>query len=167
MKNGKKFTRLFLMFGVLLTLCTSTFAAPATEWPVDIHVMTMEERAEMQDQTGDKVTIGTAYLSKNNTSGTNGNICSPFTAEKTGMAFVLINAPGATDYNVQLYVGKPGEGERVSNYATVDVNNGVYFTVLTIGAEYYIKISSSTLVTNGCTATYEAIAFDVAAENVN
>ena len=80
------------MFGVLLTLCTSTFAAPATEWPVDIHVMTMEERAEMQDQAGDKVTIGTAYLSKNNTSGTNGNICSPFTAEKTGMAFVLINA---------------------------------------------------------------------------
>lgn len=38
---------------------------------------------------------------------------------------------------------------------------------LGIGAEYYIKISSSTLVTNGCTATYEAIAFDVAAENVN
>lgn len=147
-----------------IVLCGSAFAADAAEYPVEIHVMTLEERNELFDQSVEEVTAGAAYLSHNNQSGTNGSICAPFTADRTGMAFVLTSAPGAIDYNVQLYVGKPGEGERVSNYATVEVNNGVYFTNLTVGQEYYYKISSSTLVTNGCTAIYSMVAFDVPSE---
>lgn len=158
--------RILKAVGCILTLCfmlifsNNSLAVDLKDWSVDINVMTIQQRDEMQSQAGDNVTTANAYLTKNNQNGTNGSICSPFVAEKNGMVFILVNAPGATNYNVQLYEGKAGQGKAVSNYATTDVNNGVYFTGLTIGKEYYIKISSSTLVTSGCTATYETIAFD-------
>lgn len=75
------------------------------------------------------------------------------------MAFVVKSAPGALNYNVQLYAGVPGAGERASNYATIEVNNGVYFSGLTVGQSYYMKISSNTLPTAGCTAIYAMLMF--------
>ena len=129
-------------------------------WSVQINNMTKEQREEMQNKTGNKVSIANAYLSKNNQDGTSGSVCSQFTADKTGFAFVITNAPGASNYNVKLYEGKIGKGKAVSNFAVSDINNGVYFTGLTVGKEYYVKISSSTLITSGCTATYETITFD-------
>ena len=150
---------------MMMAMAGSAFAAEAQEYPVDIHVMTIEERNELFYQSGREPAVGTAYLSRNNESGTNGAVCAPFTADRTGMAFVLTSAPGAENYNVQLYVGEIGNGERVSDYATAEVNNGVYFTGLEIGESYYFKISSSTLVTSGCTAVYEMLAFDAPAQN--
>lgn len=128
-------------------------------YPIEIHVMTMEERNAFEQQSEYAPVIGTAYLAQNNAAGTNGNICAPFTAEKENVALVLVSVPGADNYNVQLYMGMPGEGESVSNYATVDVNNGVYFSGLTEGQAYYFKVSSNTLPTTGCTARYSMIQY--------
>lgn len=75
------------------------------------------------------------------------------------MAFVITSVPGASNYNVQLYTGTPGDGERVSNYAAVVVNNGVYFTGLTVGEVYCLKLSSNTLTTNSCTAVYSMFTY--------
>lgn len=137
----------------------SVAAVESPEFPVKIHTMTLAERAAFETQPEYTPTIGSAYLSKNNESGTNGSVCAPFTASKTSMAVVVNNAPGAINYNVQLYAGVPGEGERVSNYATVNVNNGVYFTGLTLGTVYYLKLSSNILSTDSCTAVYSMFTY--------
>lgn len=160
MKRIKKLSTIVLTVCMMFTLFSvGSLAAAETEYPIEIHVMTMDERNDLMNQEGREVIIGGAYLSQNNVSGTNGSICAPFTADMTNMAFVLTSAPGATDYNVQLYAGAIGKGEYVSNYATVGVNNGVYFTGLTIGQEYYLKVSSNTLITSGCTAVYSMVTY--------
>ena len=142
-----------------LALCVCALAAvsaaDAEGYPASIRVMTQEERDDFEKQSAAaQYAPATAYLPKNNPGGTNGNICAPFQAESDCAAFVLISAPGAASYNVQLYAGAPGAGERVSDYAVVGVNNGVFFSGLTVGQDYYIKISSDTLAANGCTALY-------------
>ena len=129
------------------------------DYPVEIHVMTEDERSAFEQQTEHTPINGTAFLARNNAAGTNGNICASFTAELENVAIVLVSVPGATDYNIQLYEGAPGEGIRVSNYATVGVNNGAYFSGLTKGQEYYFKVSSNTLPTSGCTARYTMIQY--------
>jgi hypothetical protein len=129
------------------------------DYPVEIHVMTEDERSAFEQQTEHTPVNGTAFLARNNAAGTNGNICASFTAELENVAIVLVSVPGATDYNIQLYEGAPGEGIRVSNYATVGVNNGAYFSGLTKGQEYYFKVSSNTLPTSGCTARYTMIQY--------
>lgn len=160
MKRVKNVTTLFLAVCTLLTFFSvNANAANGTEYPVKIHTMTMEERNAFEPQTGYTPAAGTAYLSQNNESGTNGSVCAVFNADKANMAFVITSAPGATNYNVQLYTGTPGEGVRVSNYAAVVVNNGVYFTGLTIGQIYYLQVSSNTLVTTGCTAVYSMFTY--------
>lgn len=153
-KSVSLITTLCLMYG----FCASASAINSNEWAISINNMTTKQRQDIENNYN--TIVSNAYLSKNNQDGTNGNICSPFTAEKTGFAFLVTNASGAVNYNVQLYEGKAGEGKAVSNYAVSDINNGVYFTGLTKGKEYYVKISSSTLTTNGCTATYETAYFD-------
>ncbi len=160
MKKTRKIASLTLAMCLMFTLCNNALAVNSDKWDTQINIMTSEQREEMQNQSKNNIKTANAYLSKNNQDGTNGNICSEFIADKTSIAFVLTNAPGATNYNIQLYEGKAGEGKIVSNYATVNVNDGVYFTGLTIGKEYYMKISSSTLSTNGCTATYETVSFN-------
>lgn len=132
---------------------TGTLSAAAAPWPVDLHSITPSQREELRGQGS----IGTAYLSQNNHTGTNGSLCAPFTAQNTSAFFVLTAAPGAANYNVQLYEGTPGQGKAVSNYAVSPVDGGVCFTGLTPGREYYMKISSSTLVASGCTACYQLI----------
>lgn len=131
-----------------------------TEFPVKIHTMTVEERNKFESQTKYTPTVSTAYLSKNNSSETSGSVCAAFSGDKANMAFVMTSVPGATNYNVQLYEGLPGEGVRVSDYAAVEVNSGVYFTGLTVGQSYYLKLSSNTLTTDSCTAVYSMFTFD-------
>jgi len=128
-------------------------------YPVRIHVMTQADRQAFEMQKTFETEKSTAFLAKNNAAGTNGNVCAAFTAQAESAAIVLTSVPGASDYNVQLYEGKPGEGERVSDYATVDVNNGAYFWGLTKGHEYYFKVSSSTLPADGCTALYSLVQY--------
>lgn len=136
---------------------TDTFWARSSgvEYPVKLHVLTEKERPgfdyEWKYYANSK---SSAYLSKNNPTGTNGVSCASFTARRTSAVFLLTSAPGAENYNIQLYRGPLGEGERVSDYTKVAVNNGVYFLGLTVGESYYVKISSSTLKTDGCTAIY-------------
>lgn len=130
-------------------------AADVEGYPAAIRVMTAQERDDFEKQSAElQCAPATAYLPKNNPDGTNGNVCAPFQAESDSIAFVLTSAPGAASYNVQLYAGVPGEGERASDYAVAGVNNGVIFSGLTAGQDYYIKISSDTLATSGCTALY-------------
>lgn len=156
MKKMQKLLALVLCVCALTALPgVSASAADAEEYPASIRVMTQEERSDFEKQSADaQYAPATAYLPKNSPSGTNGNICAPFQAESDCVAFVLTSAPGAASYNVQLYVGAPAAGERVSDYAVVGVNNGVFFSGLTAGQDYYIKISSDTLATDGCTALY-------------
>lgn len=130
------------------------------DFPVKLHIMDIEERSRFAlcEASGkdDYYTVekGTAFLSKNNAAGSNGNVCAAFTATWPSAQFVLTGAPGAADYNIQLYRGPVGRGERVSDYDKVGVNNGVYLLGLVPGEEYYFKISSNTLAAGGATATY-------------
>ena len=162
MKTRKK------VLSLILTLCTliSMFAMPAMaadteEFPVKVHVMTRAETAaRFAVSTHSLSGNGTAFLPKNNSTGTNGNPCAPFTADTTNGAFVITNAPGATSYNVQLYAGTPGSGYRVATYTPkIPINNGASFYTLTIGQNYYFMISSDDVGASGCTATYSYYTF--------
>lgn len=133
---------------------------PKAEYPVQIHVMTPQERDAFSKQTAYIPTEGHAFLTQNNAAGTNGTICAPFQADKANMSFVLTSAPGTADYNIQLYAGTPGQGVPASSYAAVCVNNGVYFSGLTEGQNYYFKISSNTVPSGGCTAVYAMLGTD-------
>ena len=150
MKNPKKI--LMPLAGALCLSATLT-SAMAAAFPVTIHALCSSQREELEERGQ----VGTAYLAQNNETGTNGSLCAPFTARSTGAAFALASAPGAENYNVQLYQGAPGKGKAASTYTVSPADGGVLFTGLQPGKTYYMKISSSTLRSSGCTATYELL----------
>ena len=136
---------------------TSENDAEHTAYSVKTHAMTAEERDALDAQTDPAPAAGTAFLPKSGTGSTSGNICAPFTAKASDIAFVVYSAPGATDYNVRLCAGEPGAGKWASNAVTVKVNDGVRFSGLTVGQTYYMEVSSDTLSTAGCTAFYTMV----------
>ena len=136
---------------------TSENDAEHTAYSVKTHAMTAEERDALDAQTDPAPAAGTAFLPKSGTGSTSGNICAPFTAKASDIAFVVYSAPGATDYNVRLCAGEPGAGKWASNAVTVKVNDGVCFSGLTVGQTYYMEVSSDTLSTAGCTAFYTMV----------
>lgn len=150
MKNPKK---ILLPLAGALCLSATLSSALAAAFPVTLHNLTPSQREALRGQGQ----VGTAYLSQNNETGTNGSLCAPFTAQAASAVFVLTTAPGAENYNVQLYQGMPGEGKAASDYTVSLVNGGVCFTGLEPGKTYYMKISSSTLRSSGCTVTYELL----------
>lgn len=150
MKNPKK---ILLPLAGALCLSATLSSALAAAFPVTLHNLTPSQREALRGQGQ----VGTAYLSQNNETGTNGSLCAPFTAQAASSVFVLTTAPGAENYNVQLYQGMPGEGKAASDYTVSPVNGGVCFTGLEPGKTYYMKISSSTLRSSGCTVTYELL----------
>lgn len=150
MKNPKK---ILLPLAGALCLSATLSSALAATFPVTLHNLTPSQREALRGQGQ----VGTAYLSQNNETGTNGSLCAPFTAQAASAVFVLTTAPGAENYNVQLYQGMPGEGKAASDYTVSPVNGGVCFTGLEPGKTYYMKISSSTLRSSGCTVTYKLL----------
>lgn len=134
---------------------TSENDAEHTAYSVKTHAMTAEERDALDAQTDPAPAAGTAFLPRSGNGSTSGNICAPFTAKASDVAFVLYSAPGAANYNVRLCVGEPGFGEWASSSVTAAVNSGVRFSGLTIGQAYYMEVSSDTLSTAGCTALYK------------
>ena len=134
---------------------TSENDAEHTAYSVKTHAMTAEERDALDAQTEPAPAVGTAFLPRSSRDGASGNACAPFTAKTADVAFVLYNAPGATDYNVRLCAGEPGAGKWASKAVTVKVNDGVRFSGLTVGQAYYMEVSSDTLSTAGCTALYK------------
>ena len=150
MKNPKK---ILLPLAGALCLSATLSSALAAAFPVTLYNLTSSQREALRGQGQ----VGTAYLSQNNETGTNGSLCAPFTAQAASAVFVLTTAPGAENYNVQLYQGMPGEGKAASDYTVSPVDGGVCFTGLEPGKTYYMKISSSTLRSSGCTATYELL----------
>ena len=150
MKNPKK---ILLPLAGALCLSATLSSALAAAFPVTLHNLTPSQREALRGQGQ----VGTAYLSQNNETGTNGSLWAPFTAQAASSVFVLTTAPGAENYNVQLYQGMPGEGKAASDYTVSPVNGGVCFTGLEPGKTYYMKISSSTLRSSGCTVTYELL----------
>ena len=150
MKNPKK---ILLPLAGALCLSATLSSALAAAFPVTLHNLTPSQREALRGQGQ----VGTAYLSQNNETGTNGSLCAPFTAQAASAVFVLTTAPGAENYNVQRYQGMPGEGKAASDYTVSPVNGGVCFTGLEPGKTYYMKISSSTLRPSGCTVTYELL----------
>lgn len=150
MKNPKK---ILLPLAGALCLSATLSSALAAAFPVTLHNLTPSQREALRGQGQ----VGTAYLSQNNETGTNGSLCAPFTAQAASAVFVLTTVPGAENYNVQLYQGMPGEGKAASDYTVSPVNGGVCFTGLEPGKTYYMKISSSTLRSSGCTVTYELL----------
>ena len=131
--------------------------AEHTAYSVKTHAMTAEERDALDAQTDPAPAAGTAFLPRSGNGSASGNICAPFTAKASDIAFVLYSAPGATDYNVRLCVGEPGAGKWASNAVTVKVNDGVRFSGLTVGQAYYMEVSSDSLSTAGCTAFYTMV----------
>ncbi len=134
---------------------TSENDAEHTAYSVKTHAMTAEERDALDAQTDPAPAAGTAFLPRSGNGSTSGNICAPFTAKASDVAFVLYSAPGAANYNVRLCVGEPDSGEWASSSVTAAVNSGVRFSGLTIGQAYYMEVSSDTLSTAGCTALYK------------
>ena len=134
---------------------TSENDAEHTAYSVKTHAMTAEERDALDAQTDPAPAAGTAFLPRSGNGSTSGNICAPFTAKASDIAFVMYSAPGAANYNVRLCVGEPGSGEWASSSVTAAVNSGVRFSGLTIGQAYYMEVSSDTLSTAGCTALYK------------
>lgn len=134
---------------------TSENDAEHTAYSVKTHAMTAEERDALDAQTDPAPAAGTAFLPRSGNGSTSGNICAPFTAKASDVAFVLYSAPGAANYNVRLCVGEPGSGEWASSSVTAAVNSGVRFSGLTVGQAYYMEVSSDTLSTAGCTALYK------------
>lgn len=134
-------------------LCSSAFAAEPVKPTISSGILTAQETAEIF-ATQSEIT-STAYLPKNNGNGTNGNPAVQFVAEGNTVVFRITNAPGATDYNAQLYAGTPGSGYRVEQYyENVPINNAVACVTLIPGQSYYYVISSNSLITSGCTASY-------------
>ena len=133
---------------------TSENDAEHTAYSVTTHAMTAEERDALDAQTDPAPAAGTAFLPRSGNGSTSGNICAPFTAKASDIAFVMYSAPGAANYNVRLCVGEPGSGEWASSSVTAAVNSGVRFSGLTIGQSYYMEVSSDTLSSAGCTAFY-------------
>lgn len=131
--------------------------AEHTAYSVKIHAMTAEERNALDAQTDPAPAAGTAFLPRSGNGSTSGNICAPFTAKASDIAFVMYSAPGAANYNVRLCVGEPGSGEWASSSVTAAVNSGVRFSGLTIGQSYYMEVSSDTLSSAGCTAFYTMV----------
>ena len=131
--------------------------AEHTAYSVTTHAMTAEERDALDAQTDPAPAAGTAFLPRSGNGSTSGNICAPFTAKASDIAFVMYSAPGAANYNVRLCVGEPGFGEWVSSSVTAAVNSGVRFSGLTIGQSYYMEVSSDTLSSAGCTAFYTMV----------
>ena len=109
MKNPKK---ILLPLAGALCLSATLSSALAAAFPVTLHNLTPSQREALRGQGQ----VGTAYLSQNNETGTNGSLCAPFTAQAASAVFVLTTAPGAENYNVQLYQGMPGEGKAASDY---------------------------------------------------
>ena len=134
---------------------TSENDAEHTAYSVKTHAMTAKERSALDAQTDPAPAAGTAFLPRSGNGSTSGNICAPFTAKASDIAFVMYSAPGAANYNVRLCVGEPGSGEWASSSVTAAVNSGVRFSGLTIGQSYYMEVSSDTLSTAGCTALYK------------
>ena len=129
--------------------------AAGSAYSVKVYAMTAEERDALDAQTDPAPAAGTAFLPRSGNGSTSGNICAPFTAKASDIAFVMYSAPGAANYNVRLCVGEPGSGEWASSSVTAAVNSGVRFSGLTIGQAYYMEVSSDTLSTAGCTALYK------------
>ena len=134
---------------------TSENDAEHTAYSVKTHAMTAEERDALDAQTDPAPAAGTAFLPRSGNGSTSGNICAPFTAKASDIAFVMYSAPGAANYNVRLCAGEPGAGKWASKAVTVKVNDGVCFSGLTVGQAYYMEVSSDTLSTAGCTALYK------------
>jgi hypothetical protein len=163
MKKTKMLLSLLLAVSLVLsTFCISAFASNIDAPTVNGYILSAEETAELID-SGLRSRIsqtGTAYLPLGNNAGTNGNPAAAFVADSTNVSFAIITAPGATDYNVQLYAGVPGSGYKVSQYySRVPINQGVALNNLVVGQNYYFMISSNSLTTNGCTATYTLSTF--------
>ena len=131
--------------------------AEHTAYSVKTHAMTAGERDALDAQTDPAPAAGTAFLPKSGNGSTSGNICAPFTAKASDIAFVVYSAPGAANYNVRLCVGEPGSGEWASSSVTAAVNSGVRFSGLTVGQSYYMEVSSDTLSSAGCTAFYTMV----------
>ena len=121
MKNPKK---ILLPLAGALCLSATLSSALAAAFPVTLHNLTPSQREALRGQGQ----VGTAYLSQNNETGTNGSLCAPFTAQAASAVFVLAAAPGAESYNVQLYQGKAA-----SDYTVSPVDSGVCFTGLEPG----------------------------------
>lgn len=161
MKRIRKLASALLAMSMVLTVLAvgASATTPNDEvetYPVKVRVLTQEETATMFSRALGQYVTGTAYLPKNNATGTNGNPCAPFVAEGTEVTFYITSAAGATSYNVQLYAGEPGTGYPVSTYTPqVPINNGAAFSDLTLGQKYYFMISSDDLVTASCTAYYK------------
>jgi len=136
---------------------TSENDAEHTAYSVKTHAMTAEERDALDAQTDPAPAAGTAFLPRSGNGSTSGNICAPFTAKASDIAFVMYSVPGAANYNVRLCVGEPGSGEWASSSVTAAVNSGVRFSGLTIGQSYYMEVSSDTLSSAGCTAFYTMV----------
>lgn len=154
MKKLKKIIAVVLAISISIGILTMTASATEADPEITAHLMSEEETIHLLYRTRMAET-GTVCLVHTNDMGTNGNPCGAFTADKTNVSFAIeMGVPGATNYNVQLYVGELGNGFKAADYATVPIGLGVTFRNLAVGKDYYFVVSSITVSGQGATATY-------------
>lgn len=154
MKKLKRIIAVVLAISISIGILTMTVSAAEADPEITAHLMSEEETIQLLYRTRMAET-GTVYLPRNNATGTNGNPCGAFTADKTNVSFAIkAGVPGATNFNVQLYVGELGNGFKAADYARVPIGLGVTFYDLVVGKDYYFVVSSDTVSGQGATATY-------------
>lgn len=121
MKKIKKVIAVLLAISISFGVLAMTASAAEPD-PVIVPYLLSEEETNQLVNRARMSETGTVYLPRNNATGTNGNACGEFNADGTGVTF-LINrgVAGATNFNVQLYVGKIGAGYKAAEYECVSV----------------------------------------------
>lgn len=152
----KKLFSSLLAAVMLVSLCTSAFAADHVDKYVVGHVLTEEETAEFwrehNTSLAAELPLSSTVRLPVNVDGHQGNGCGYFTAESENICFVITNAPGAESYNV--YLADSHNNAVSEYYRKVPINNPVAFRDLIIGEEYHFVVSSNDL-SKACTANYE------------
>jgi len=162
----KKFLSIALVLVMSLSLVTVAIATNGDDvlednLPVS-RVITQAEFDELTGLSNSRLSrTGIAcYIPYNTGSGTSGVYCAEFTADTTNMAFTLTSLGGGSKYHAQLYtVSSSGSYSAVNSYAQYSFGSGFTQGNLVVGTKYAIKISSTTVPSEGCNGTYNLTTF--------
>lgn len=96
------------------------------------------------------------YIPYNDGSGTSGQIAATFTAETSTVAFVLTSLGGGSNYAAALWKDNGSlPPSLVADYGEYGFGTGFVQSGLTVGQNYFIKISSQTVPSPGVNGRYE------------
>ena len=153
----KRLMSLGMAIVMLVSLSVSAFAAEERGTCGTVRGLTAEEtEAIFNSREGEVIANSRTYMPRN-VDGNQGNNCGSFTATTSEVAFrvkSVINGSAST-YNVVMFEGVYPNGSVFCEYETSAIGNGVTFSDLRVGYDYYFVISSDDCTGNGVNVYYE------------